>query len=230
MTIESHQITFRDDTLHAIQNEQGQVFIAVKPIIESLGLDWSSMLRKLRQDEDLSMVEMTIETVVGPRSAVCLPLELVPALLMQIRPSAKMTPATREKLSLYRREAFSILWQHFQHKYNMGQGSHRADTALLIEDLRQQVRDVTIMVAELKTIHAALPAPAPQTLTPKQQLLVQQGVRDIAYTWSNRGDVARKVAFSRTWTALKEHFGVAKYEQIRLDQWGAVESWLKSRN
>ena len=218
MLPEAHTINFRGDQLVALRGDDGQVFVAVKPIIEFLGLNWSTQLRRLRKDDDLGMVEMTIPTVTGDQRGICLPLPRVPALLTQIRPSKKMDEATRAKLSAYRREAFEVLWNHFSAKA-------RPAALEMPQDFRELIRQETREAVTL-ALRAHLP---PATLTPEQQRHVQEAVGEIVRAWSGSGLVTYQVAISRTWRALKEHFGVAKYEQIRTDRWSDVLAWLRSR-
>lgn len=220
----STEIQFYGDTLTAHRDAQGQVMVAVKPMIQALGLDWSVQLRRLRQEPELGMVEMTIPTLSGVQNTLCIPLEQVPAMLMFIRPSQKMSPETREKLSLYRREAFKVLWRHFGGQVQQAVAQHQVPLFTLAE-LRQEVIQ---SVQETMRLELAARLPAP-TLTPGQQRAVQEGVKRIAYALADSGLVTRKAAFARTWQALKEHFGVAKYEQIRAYRWPDVQAWLRSR-
>lgn len=218
------EIQFYGDTLTAHRDAQGQVMVAVKPIIEGLGLDWSTQLKKLRKDPALSMAEMTIPTLSGVQDTLCIPLEQVPGMLMLIKPSQKMASEIQEKLTLYRREAFKVLWQHFGGHVQQVVSQHQVPLFTL-DELKQEVIQ---SVRETMRLELAARLPAP-TLTPGQQREVQEGVKRIAYALVTSGLATREAAFARTWQALKEHFGVAKYEQIRADRWPDVQAWLRSR-
>jgi hypothetical protein len=218
------EIQFYGDTLTAHRDAQGQVMVAVKPIVEGLGLNWSGQLKRLRNDPDLGMDEISIPTLSGVQHTLCIPLEQVPALLLFIKPSQKMASEVRDKLSLYRREAFRVLWQHFGSHVQQAVSQHQVPLFTL-DELKQEM---ILSVRETMRLEFAARLPAP-TLTPGQQREVQEGVKRIAYALIGSGLVTREVAFARTWRALKEHFGVAKYEQIRADRWPDVQAWLRSR-
>lgn len=220
----STEIQFYGDTLAAHCDAQGQVMVAVKPIIEGLGLNWSGQLKRLRNDPDLGMDEISIPTPSGVQHTLCIPLEQVPTLLLFIKPSHKMAPEVREKLSLYRREAFKVLWRHFGGHMQQAVAQHQVPLFTL-DELRQEVIQ---SVRETMRLELAARLPAP-TLTPGQQREVHEGVKRIAYALVDSGLVTREAAFARTWQALKEHFGVARYEQIRADRWPDVQAWLRSR-
>ena len=55
----------------------GSAYVALKPICENLGIDWSSQLKSIKRDTVLSegMVIMTIPSDGGPQETVCVPLE-----------------------------------------------------------------------------------------------------------------------------------------------------------
>jgi hypothetical protein len=56
------------------------VHVALKPIVEGMGLDWKSQYRRVSDDPILSkgMVTMTIPSGGGPQETVCLPLSMIP--------------------------------------------------------------------------------------------------------------------------------------------------------
>ena len=72
-------VEFHGDQLLGFEDGRG-VFVALKPIVEGMGIDWSSQHKRLQRDPILSegMVIMTIPFGRGgAQEAVCLPLDLV---------------------------------------------------------------------------------------------------------------------------------------------------------
>jgi P22_AR N-terminal domain len=109
------KVDFYGDTLFAQQEVDGEVIVAVKPIIERLGLDWSSQLKRIRRDDVLTegMVIMTIPSPGGPQQAVSLPLNLIPGFLLGIETTRIPNPETRAVVITYQRECHAVLFRHF---------------------------------------------------------------------------------------------------------------------
>lgn len=110
----SEVVIFHGDAIHA-ERVDGRVIVAVKPIVERLGIDWSSQLHRIKRDEvlDGSMVVTTIETPAGPRESVGLPLELLPGFLFGISAERVSDPAARAAIIAYKRECHEVLFRHF---------------------------------------------------------------------------------------------------------------------
>src|SRR5689334_15985330 len=110
-----HEVTFYDDTLLAAL--VGDVpFVAIRPIVESLGLAWGSQRLRIQRDEVLTE-EARLVVMTGAdgrqREMLSLPLEFLPGFLFGITPSKARTEYAL-KLKQYRRECFRVLWRAFQ--------------------------------------------------------------------------------------------------------------------
>ncbi len=99
-------VDFHGDTLTAIADERG-AFIPLQPLVQGMGLDWSSQLKRLKRDPILcgSMVMMTMES---DRQAVCLPLDLVPGFLFRIDAS-RVGKDHQARVLEYQRSCFRVL-------------------------------------------------------------------------------------------------------------------------
>jgi hypothetical protein len=108
-------IKFREDTIFAAKRA-GDVFIAVKPIVQSLGLDWKAQHRRMSDDEILreGMVTTTIPSPGGAQETTCLKLELVNGWLFTIDESRVKDEETRQRVLIYKRECYAVLFRHFQ--------------------------------------------------------------------------------------------------------------------
>lgn len=109
------KVDFHGDTLFAERQEDGGVTVAVKPIIERLGLDWSAQLQRIKRDEVLSvsMVIITMETPAGMRETIGLPLNLVPGFLFGISTGSISDPEVKAAVLTYQRECHEVLYRHF---------------------------------------------------------------------------------------------------------------------
>jgi len=109
------QIEFYGDYLTAIFDGE-TVWVAVKPIIENLGLDWSRQRKKILADPVLSQVvgEKPITARDGKKyMMLCLPLEYINGLLFKINPDKIPNPQAREKVIRYQKECYKALYEYF---------------------------------------------------------------------------------------------------------------------
>jgi len=139
-------IDFHGDTLFAFERE-GEPFVAMRPIVEALGLDWSSQLQRIRRDEVLnpSVVMMTTVTDAGQRDAICLPLHLLNGWLFGVD-AARVKPEIRDKITLYRRECFQALADHFGASAPTDDLPHvpQLHDGLTLQERRQMVNEARV--------------------------------------------------------------------------------------
>lgn len=103
-------IDFRGDPLLGIEAD-GVVLIPLRPLVEGMGLDWSSQLKRVRRDPILAG-SMVVTTTENEREAISLPLDLVPGFLFRINAS-RVAEALRPKVLAYQRECFAVLARAF---------------------------------------------------------------------------------------------------------------------
>src|SRR5215467_12222802 len=103
------EVTFYGDVL--LVALVGDVpYVALRPISDFIGLDWSSQRQRIQRDEVLS-VESQLVLMTGAdgkqREMFSLPLEFLPGWLFGITPN-KARSEYREKLTQYRRDCFRV--------------------------------------------------------------------------------------------------------------------------
>lgn len=122
-------VNFRGDQLYGFENDDG-IFVALKPIVESMGMDWSAQYRRVSRDpilkEGIAMMATPFSRG-GEQEAVCLKIDLVNGWLFTIDSSRIKDEAVREKVILYQRECYGVLFKHFY------KGA-KADDHLVVED------------------------------------------------------------------------------------------------
>lgn len=110
-------VDFRQDTLFAVERDDG-VFVAVKPICDSLGLRWSGQHERLNRDailaEGIRVIPMP--TPGGTQDTTVLKLELVNGWLFGIDESRVKDEETRQRVLAYKRECYGVLFDHFYGK------------------------------------------------------------------------------------------------------------------
>lgn len=107
-------VDFRNDTLFAVERDDG-VFIALKPISDTLGLKWSGQHDRLNRDPILSegIRVIGMPSVGGVQETTCLRLDLVNGWLFTIDESRVKDEETRQKVLAYKRECYAVLFSHF---------------------------------------------------------------------------------------------------------------------
>lgn len=111
-------IPFYEDTLLVQLGEDGEIYVALRPIVESLGLDWSAQYRRIKRDPVLSEEIKTISVAVtateirkrgeGANDYICLPKQYVSGFLFGINAN-RVQEAYRENVIKWQREAHLIL-------------------------------------------------------------------------------------------------------------------------
>ena len=118
-------VNFRGDQLYGFENDDG-TFVALKPIVESMGLNWEGQRQRLARDPILSEGTCIMQvpfTGTRGQDATCLKLELVNGWLFTIDTSRIKDEAVREKVILYQRECYTVLHKHF---YGRGANERKA--------------------------------------------------------------------------------------------------------
>lgn len=92
-------------------------YVALRPIADFLGLDWSAQYRRVQRDDVLAD-EAQLVSMTGAdgrqREMFSLPLEFLPGWLFGITSSKATRPEYAPKIKRYRRECFRVLWQAVQ--------------------------------------------------------------------------------------------------------------------
>ena len=107
-------ISFHGQTV-PVFSHNNQHYVAMKPIVENIGLDWVSQYKKIQRSEILKsgMVMMTIPATDGKTyETACLPLDYLNGWLFGVD-ARRVKPEIRSRLLTYQRECFRVLNEHF---------------------------------------------------------------------------------------------------------------------
>ena len=129
-------VPFHQDTL-VLVDDNGAPFVAMKPIVENMGLAWQVQHRKL--SEKFGSVITIMVTTGGDGKAydmVCLPLRKLPAWLYSLNPS-KVSPAIADKVRQYQEECDDVLWEYWTKGHVSKPGMQRP---ALTDPFRQHLR------------------------------------------------------------------------------------------
>lgn len=104
-------IDFRGDELFGFRRDDGE-FVALRPMVEAMGMDWSAQFRRVKRDPILAEGVAMMATPTG-QEAVCLRLDLINGWLFGIDSTRVTNEATRAKVQAYQREGYRVLAQAF---------------------------------------------------------------------------------------------------------------------
>lgn len=105
-------VPFYEDTV-VLVGQGTDPFVAMKPIVKNMGLDWETQLRRLEERFNSVVVELTTTGGDGQQYAMtCLPLRKLAAWLYSISP-AKVKPEFRAKIVRYQEECDDVLWDYW---------------------------------------------------------------------------------------------------------------------
>lgn len=91
----------------------GVAYVAMKPIVENLGMSWSTQTRKLlSQNDKYGYAHMNIPSNGGIQKMLCLPLRKLNGWLFSINPE-KVRADIRDKLIQYQEECFTVLHDYW---------------------------------------------------------------------------------------------------------------------
>ncbi|WP_454837667.1 phage antirepressor N-terminal domain-containing protein [Pseudomonas mohnii] len=104
-------VPFYEDTV-VLVGQGNKPYVAMKPIVTNMGLDWHSQLTKINERFQTTKVEITSVAEDGKlRPMTCLPLRKLPAWLYSISPN-KVKTELRDKIIRYQEECDDALWDY----------------------------------------------------------------------------------------------------------------------
>lgn len=134
----------------------GRAFVAMKPIVEGMGLAWERQFTKLKTDEVLSSVvtEMVMTAADGKRyKTLCLPEDFLQGWLFTVKPG-KIKHELREKVVQYKRECYRVLHRAFT------QGVEETNLRVLaIDSKRAAGRLMTDITKDILLLTGKIPKP-----------------------------------------------------------------------
>ena len=110
-------IPFYEDKLIVQLGEDGVIYVALRPIVEALGLDWSAQYRRIGRDpvlsEEVKLISVAVTTTEmkrgeGAKSHVCLHKQFLSGFLFGVN-ATRVREDLRERVIKWQREAHLIL-------------------------------------------------------------------------------------------------------------------------
>lgn len=125
-------------------------YVAVKPLVEEIGLRWEKVFLKIKKNKALSSTIATTAMVANDgkmREMVCLPLNMLNGLLFLMNPEDyNHNPVLKAKLESYQQECYNVLYQYFTKGY------------VFSPEKQEQLDKVIVQVQRLQNMNNALSA------------------------------------------------------------------------
>lgn len=248
--VEQRQVEFYEDEITAVRLTDGRVFVPVRPLVESLGLSWSSQLQRIRRDsvlksELLSVFVTNTESERGGRDVQCLPLDYISGFLFGIN-AERVRDDLRERVIRYQRECYRVLAEAFTEGrlttdddlFDLldNETSEAVQAYKMLQALVKLARNQIVIEARLEkhgqtledhgrrleTIEADLHQ-ANRTVTEAQATQISQSVRAIAIVL---GKKSNRNEFGAVWGEFYRKFGVSKYRYLPAARFDEALAWL----
>ena len=111
--ISTQTISFNNQSLITVE-QNGNHYVAMKPICENIGLAWEPQVLRIKRDEVLSqgMIVMITPTNGGNQNMICLPIEYLNGWLFGIDIN-RCKPEIRDTLIKYKKECYQALHDYW---------------------------------------------------------------------------------------------------------------------
>lgn len=94
----------------------GEPYVAMRSIVDGMGLAWQPQHEKVRQRFSRGVTEIVMPSNGGPQAMTCMPLRKLPAWLYSIHAN-KVKPEKRNMIIRYQEECDEVLWQYWTTGY-----------------------------------------------------------------------------------------------------------------
>jgi len=119
MTANLATVEFHGHPLVTLKQDD-QILVALKPIVEGIGLDWRGQHKRIQRDDVLStcVVVMTMQLPgdTQRREVLFLPLQYLNGWLFGVDTHRIKNPEVRERINQYKRECYEVLYRYWHGK------------------------------------------------------------------------------------------------------------------
>lgn len=116
MTQKLARVRFAGQSLVTIKDHDDIIYVAMRPIVEGMGLAWKPQFSKLqdRKDEFSTVtLRVTRETDQKQSEMVSIPLKKLPGWLFSVNRNNIPNPAVREAVARYQEESYDVLYNYW---------------------------------------------------------------------------------------------------------------------
>ena len=245
--VEQKTVDFYADELVAIRASDGQIYVSIRHMCNSLGLDDRSQRRRIQDHTVLkkgyaSGVIMTPEGV--KRTSSLLRVDLVPLWLSGVDTS-RVKEEIRPKLDQYQEEVAKVLWEAFQEgrltadpsfTYLLEGNSPAVQAYKMARAMMELARNQVLLEARLDSQDARLSEYEKRLegvettlgytgryVTPDQASQISQAVKTVAL---KLGKKSGRNEYGAVYGELYRKFGITGYKQLPAQKFQQAMNWL----
>ena len=147
------KVNFHGNEIAVIEKD-GKQYVAMKPIVEAMGLDWKKQHALIHRDPVLSST-VTVTGIVAEdgkkREMVCLPLDYLNGWLFKI-PASRYTGKKREAIIMYQKECYKALFDYFHKGAAVNPNATDEHLQALYQTLTEEMERRISAEAEMKAL------------------------------------------------------------------------------
>ena len=135
-------------------------YVALKPIVEGMGLDWMNQFRKVTKSARYSHMTIPLDSGSGIQDTTCIPLRKLNGWLFSIN-AEKCREGVREKVIEYQERCFQVLYDFFQKGGAINPSADMSQLVALVNTIRDQAKENAVLALENRGLKKALKDAAP---------------------------------------------------------------------
>lgn len=238
-------VTFFETPVRAVRHPDGTIYLAIRDLCDSVGLDLTSQLRRLRRDADLSSGVHTFRVVTagGPQDQDFLILEYIPTWITTVNRN-KSTPIVSERLRYLRLFIIREVYDAITRAAGLPSGSSRNIESL--DDLQRFDETITGLAERQRALEDSLDK-ARQAWKDHEDRLrrlegqKQQGsvisnaqrghIYNLVHKWAEARVEKEELPFGQAiagcWATIKRRYDVAKYEHLPASEYESCVALIK---
>lgn len=147
------KVNFHGNEIAVIEKD-GKQYVAMKPIVEAMGLDWKKQHALIHRDPVLSST-VTVTGIVAEdgkkREMVCMPLDYLNGWLFKI-PASRYTGKKREAVIMYQKECYKALFDYFHKGAAVNPNATDEQLQALYQTLTEEMERRISAEAEMKAL------------------------------------------------------------------------------
>jgi hypothetical protein len=249
-------VTIFDLPCLAVRDPEGAIYVSLGDLCAALGLDRSSQLRRIRGHALLQagLARFLVQQAGGPQVQDCIHLQTASNWLVTIN-AARVAEPVRNRLIYLQQHLFDAVWRAFAQIMGLPEGpssdiedlddlqqidpglralAELAERQQAIEASQDRARaawrDINEQVRALATRLGELEHRVGGTISKGQRGHIFQLVQAWASARAERTtQLSRSGVFAATWAEFKTRFGLARYEDLPLDEYGNAVAYVQDK-
>ena len=202
-------IQFHGNELLSVREPNGKIYIAMKPIVEGMGLEWSRQSKKIKEDGRFNCVHKYMVGIDGKnREMLSMEFGSLPAFLYSINPN-KVREDLKEKILAFQQETFNVINNYWNNKFTV---KTEPSQELLMENYQMAKEIIALKNREIEAFskqQALGTLPNGVTIPRRGMYLDESEKREIAKLWKEGHSIAEMMRItgrsSQSITKYKNH-------------------------